>query len=126
MFGAVTARAEAQVIRIACLYALLDQSTLITPAHLEAALAVWGYCKASARFIFGDATGDAVADDILVALRRAVTHELSRTDIRNLFQRNQTKGRIDQALSTLAERGLADTYTWKNGSQSTEMWRTRR
>jgi len=40
LFGAVTARAEAQVLRLSALYALLDRSTLIRPAHLVAALAV--------------------------------------------------------------------------------------
>ena len=68
MFGAITSRAEAQVMRMACIYALLDQSVLIRKPHLEAALAVWGYAEDSARHVFGDATGDPVADQIRTAL----------------------------------------------------------
>ena len=37
LFGAVTARAEAQTMRLACLYALLDSSPIIRFEHLEAA-----------------------------------------------------------------------------------------
>ena len=44
LFGAVTSRAEAQVMRIACLYALLDKSPEVRPEHLRAGLAVWKYC----------------------------------------------------------------------------------
>src|SRR5262245_37008326 len=40
LLGAITARAEAQVIRLATLYALLDNSTRIEVAHLKAG---WRY-----------------------------------------------------------------------------------
>ena len=69
LFGAVTSRAEAQVMRVACLYALLDGSSLVRAVHLRAGLALWEYAEASARFIFGDALGDPMADEILRALR---------------------------------------------------------
>ena len=70
LYGSVTGRAEAQVIRLALLYALLDQQTEICVEHLQAGLAIWDYADASARYIFGDATGDPVKDTILAALRR--------------------------------------------------------
>ena len=40
MFGAVTARAEAQTLRLAMLYALADCSYEIRRTHVESALAV--------------------------------------------------------------------------------------
>ena len=58
LFGAITARAEPQTVRLAMLYALLDGSSRIRCRHLEAALALWDYCDASARFLFGNMTGD--------------------------------------------------------------------
>ena len=64
------ARAEAQVIRLSLVYALLDGKDVIDTAHLKAAMAVWAYCDELATQIFGDSIGDPVADDILVALRR--------------------------------------------------------
>jgi hypothetical protein len=45
-------RAEAQVLRLSAIYAALDRSAFIEPAHLQAALAVWDYCQASARLFF--------------------------------------------------------------------------
>ena len=45
MLGAVTSRAEAQVVRLSCLYALLDSSKVIRRQHMTAALAVWRYCE---------------------------------------------------------------------------------
>ncbi len=52
-FGMTTSRGHAQTLRLSLLYALLDGSDTITAEHLRAALAVWAYCEASARCIFG-------------------------------------------------------------------------
>src|SRR5437762_3189358 len=65
MLGAITGRAEAQVMRLSAIYALLDKSRLIRPEHHRAALAVWKYCEESACWIFGTNTGDRNADKIL-------------------------------------------------------------
>lgn len=68
LLGAIISRAEAQVMRLACLYALLDFSYFVRPEHLKAALALWEYCEASCQYIFGDTLGDPVADEILSRL----------------------------------------------------------
>jgi hypothetical protein len=65
LFGAVVARAEAQTIRLALIYALLDSAPQIDRNHLNAALAVWAFCEASAQYVFGDMLGDPIADTIL-------------------------------------------------------------
>lgn len=106
MLGAVTARAEAQVLRLSLLYALLDLSPTIRVEHLRAALALWEYAKASAEFIFGNRLGDPVADEILKALRETPLG-LTRTDIYSgLFSRHVPKKRIADALETLLGAGL--------------------
>ena len=84
LLGAVVARAEAQTIRLALIYALLDGSNQIDLPQLEAALAVWEYCEASAAHIFGNLIGDFIADEILCALHRS-PDGLSRNTIRDLF-----------------------------------------
>ena len=71
LLGYVTARAEAQVTRLACLYALADLSTVVRVEHLRAALAVWRFSFESARYQFGDRTGNPVADKIREALQGA-------------------------------------------------------
>src|SRR5262249_2146521 len=44
--GAITARAEAQVLRLSVVYAGLDGTSEIDAPHLEAAWVVWRYCEA--------------------------------------------------------------------------------
>lgn len=123
LFGAVTARAEAQVLRLSVLYAALDGDTEIHPAHLMAALAVWGYCEASARYIFGDALGDPVADRILQMLRQS-PEGLSRTNIYQLFSKHTPAARIEQALGLLQTSGRARCEIKETGGRPLEVWRT--
>ena len=122
MFGALVSRAEAQVVRLACIYALLDRTNIIRPEHLQAALAVWDYCEASVRYIFSDATGDPVADQILAALRHA-PDGLSQTDINNLFGRNLKSGRINQALALLLSMRKVVTVTKETGGRRAVIWK---
>ncbi len=69
MLEATTARAAAQVRRLALIYALLDSKAEVTPDHLRAALAVWRYAVDSAAFLFGTALGDPTADALLAHLK---------------------------------------------------------
>jgi hypothetical protein len=119
LLGAVTSRAEAHVVRLALIYALLDCVRQISVEHLRAALAVWDYCSASARFIWGDALGDPTADEIRRAL--AAT-KLSRTEIRDLFGRNLTAEEIDRALAVLASMGLARSWAETSGGRPVTWW----
>lgn len=105
LFGSIVSRAEAQVIRLAAIYAVMSESNWIERDHLKAALALWSYAEESARYIFGDATGDAVADRIMEALRASGTEGMSRTDMRDLFKRNAKAERIDMALALLSRMG---------------------
>jgi 5S rRNA maturation endonuclease (ribonuclease M5) len=106
VFGAITGRAEAQVMRMALLYALLDCSPQIDVQHLEAALAVWDFCDRSAAFIFGESLGDTTADKILDALRTA-DDGLTRSAVHQLFGGNLRAPEMDRALGTLERLKLA-------------------
>ena len=119
LFGAITARAEAQVLRLSVIYAALDRAKEIGFPHLEAALAVWEYCEASARYIFGDVTGDSVADRILESLR---VGPLTRTAINFLFNRNVNATRINQALALLVNAGLTRQHNEETDGRPSEVW----
>jgi hypothetical protein len=93
LFGNVTARAEAQVRRLACLYALLDESPKVQDKHLLAGLQAWKYCSNSCRSIFGDATGDPTADAILALLKRD-PNGMTRTEMFNHFQKHKRSDEI--------------------------------
>jgi hypothetical protein len=121
LLGALTARAEAQVLRLASIYALLDKSALIRPPHLQAGLSVWRYCEDSCRFIFGARIGYSVADDILAALRRFPTG-LTKTDIHNLFHRHRNSKDINKALLALEQLSLAAVQYEESGGRPVERW----
>jgi hypothetical protein len=102
--GAATSRAEAQVLRLSAIYAALDSTPVIGLPHLQAALAVWDYCYASASLLFGLSTGDAIADRIREAIE-ASGDGLSKYQIRRLFHGHVEGARIDAALETLEALG---------------------
>jgi hypothetical protein len=122
LFGSVIARAEAHTARLAMMFALLDLRREIGVEHLEAALAVWRYCEASARYIFGDAIGNAMADDILRALRQLGHDGMTRTEISNLFGRNRSADRIGPALALLLQHGKARRVQRETPGRPVEVW----
>jgi hypothetical protein len=123
LLGAVTSRAEAQTMRLACLYALLDSSKVIKEVHLRAALAVWEYAEKSARHIFGDSLGDPIVDELLKALRNNAPG-LTRTEIRDVFGRNRRADEIERALAVLLENGLVQRQVEETGvrGRPSERW----
>ena len=122
LLGAVLSRGEAQVTRLSLIYALLDRATMIRADHLTAALALWEYCEASARHVFGDSLGDPVADEMLRALR-ASPDGLTRNDLVNLFSRHQDGARIGRALAELLELGAVQMAREATGGRPAERWR---
>jgi hypothetical protein len=121
LFGSLTARSEAQVLRLSMVYALLDCSAEIQPVHLTAALALWNYSEDSVRYIFGERLGDPIADRLLDALR--TSGELTETELHNLFKRNQRAERIHQALQLLQSTGLAVVEEHPSGGRPTRVWK---
>lgn len=116
------ARGDVHTRRLAMLFALLDGSNLIGTEHLDAALAVWDYCRASARYLFG-AEGavdnarelNAVQrdrkhfEDDLTALDNALTRcgRLSRTEQRAVFSNNRSAHYVGLLRKELVSRGQA-------------------
>lgn len=119
--GAILARAEAHVLRFSMIYALLDGSPLIRVPHLNAVLALWRYAEESARIIFGDATGDAVADRILSAIKDGPMMEV---EINDLFKRNVKADRLKRSLKYLAELGRIKSVKVDTGGRPATQWST--
>ncbi len=121
LLGAMTARAEAQVVRLASVYALLDKSQIISEQHLKAALEVWRYCEDSCRYIFGESLGDPIADKLILELHQA-PDGLSRTKIHHLFKGHETATQINRALAQLEQLGAARKERRKTGGRPLETW----
>ncbi|HEV2038368.1 MAG TPA: hypothetical protein VGQ96_07165, partial [Candidatus Eremiobacteraceae bacterium] len=123
MHGAVTARAEAQAIRLALVYCLLDGADQIDLAHLMAALAVWRYCDVTAKHVFGASLGDLVADELMRRFKQAGDAGMTRTEIRDVFGRNKSADQIGAALALLLKKAQVRCEMVSSGGRPTEVWR---
>ena len=119
--GAATSRAEAQVLRLSAIYAALDSSSVVGVPHLQAALAVWDYCSASASLLFGDSTGDPIADRIREALEES-PQGLSKNQIRRLFHGHIHCDRIDAALEQLVLLDAASCHSEPTAGRPYTLW----
>jgi hypothetical protein len=119
--GSLTGRAEAHVLRLSVIYAVLDRSPVVRPEHLAAALAVWEYADESVRCVFGDSTGNPLADDILALLRNAPSG-MTRTEVREMAGKNLPADRITQALGVLLGLNLARFERRETGGRPVELW----
>jgi hypothetical protein len=111
--GALCGRAEAHVLRLSLLYALLDSSSVIRPEHLQAALAVWDYRERSIEHVFGGASGDADRERILGAL---VSGPMTVTDLRRLFSNNRDGEWIKAKMAMLVRDGSV-VQSFKDGDR---------
>jgi hypothetical protein len=127
--GALLSRAEAHVTRLSCLYAVLDKSRTVQAKHLLAALALWDYAEASARFVFGDRLGDTESEKLLAALRGA-PDGLSRTEISaEVFGGHKRRPQIVALLAellTLGEIHRAPKEPGAGPGRKPEVWRAGR
>ena len=108
MAGKVLSRAEAQVMRLACVYAVLDGSLLVRLEHLKAAGALWDYCESSVRLVFGDALGDSNVEKLLAALKAASPNGMTKSEINvKVFGRHKKAAEMATILSDLLTAGLS-------------------
>jgi Protein of unknown function (DUF3987) len=107
--GAIMSRAEAQVLRLSMLYALMDSSAIIEASHLQAALAFWDYSEQSVSLIFDDLLGDPNVDRVWDYLR--TLGKLNKSLIHNILGRNASTREIDRIIEVLQTLRRAE---WKN------------
>jgi hypothetical protein len=121
LYAAATGRAEAQTLRLSMLYALLDGSPVIDIPHLLAAYALWDYCDASAKIIFGQAeTNNPLEKFLLETIRK-----MPGAHRKALYK--TTGGHISAeamvgALAGLRDRGLVRCETAATGGRPAERW----
>ena len=105
MFGAVTERASAHILRLSMIYALVDQSATILLDHVNAAKAVWDYCEQSARLLFGKRNGDVLDDRILDEIKQQPG--ISQRDLQRKFTHSiPKKALLVPRLASLRDEGL--------------------
>lgn len=123
--GSLTARAEAQLLRLAVLYAALDGSTTVEIAHLDAAQAVWAFCERSVTELFAPETiDDRLARTLLAALAER-PEGLDGTQQRDLFARHVSGERLAKLRRDLESRGLVSTHKERTAGRSRLVTRLR-
>jgi hypothetical protein len=120
MVGAICGRAEAQVLRLSLLYALLDCAPAIAREHLLAAVALFDYCAAGAKRIFGGRLGLTMLDAILSALQERTRMVMD--DIYRLFGRHKSKNEIQVALTALETAGKIRSVVEQSGGRPRQVW----
>jgi hypothetical protein len=127
LLGAVTTRADSHVSRLALLYALLASEAVIRVPHLMGALAVWDYSERTCTYLFGESTGNEVADSVKELLEEAHPGGVTRTEMRNHFKRNLKPGQLEEALAVLSGAGAADYLKEQTGERGkpAEIWFSR-
>ena len=117
--NAATARAAANVVRLSVIYALLDCADTIRPEHLRAALAVWQYCEASARFVFGGQESDPVQQKIIENLK---TGSMTQTQINDLFGGHVSTTKLREKLEMLSAKGRIGCRDEKTATRTRKEW----
>jgi Protein of unknown function (DUF3987) len=129
-FRAMARRAETHVIRLALTYAIADGSTLVSQAHIDAAIALWSYCARSTERIFGTPIGG-LAPKVDPKRRGQLFEYLHRSDgwVRRseimadgLFRNNVRKADFDAIVEALEADGLIEERTIRDtgGAPRTE------
>ena len=108
LLGGMVNRAEAQVRRLAMVYALLDCRGEVDTPHLLAALDLWRYCEATAGYLFGGATQkqDNELTD-LVALIRESGGTMTLREIREKRRKYRPAGAAEAIVEKLVAAGMA-------------------
>jgi hypothetical protein len=124
--GSIIARSDAHVLRLTMLFTALDNSALMEPMHLHAAIAFWQFCERSALWAFGEKTGNKAADKVYWALQRE-PKGMTRTQISmEVFNNHASKTTLDIAFSTLVDANLATLKSERGarGDKPTQRWFT--
>ena len=120
LVGCVINRSEAQVLRLAMIYCLLDGGRVIRLPHLESALAFWNYCQASAELIFHGRQQDNTAQKILEALQEK---NLTGKEINRLFHSHVSKETLDVILSELLASGRIEKSQESTGGRPVTIYK---
>ena len=112
--GSIINRAEAQTMRLALIYALLDGQDGIGVLHLQSALALWQYAQDSALYIFGDRAVDPLEEKVLTALKQG---PLTATELSRVFSGHVPKERLQPLLQQLEAQQRITVSKEKNGGR---------
>ena len=98
--GAATARAEAQILRLSIVYALLDGSGVIDVPHIDAAYGFWRYCEKSVALIFANTGVDSVAAKIETVVEQAGPAGIRRSDLQKVLSNHLDQSKLTHLIES--------------------------
>lgn len=102
----LTTRAAPYIWRLAMIYALLDQSKIIKVEHVRAAVAVVEYSIQTVRYVWGNSTGNKLADAIVEILRNEESGKATRTSLNKTLSGGHVMADdISNAIKVLVDQG---------------------
>lgn len=127
LLGIMVARAPRHVLRIALVHALVEASPRVERRHVDAALALWRYCRASAALVCEGVAGPSrdLSAELLAGITAAGTRGLSLTEQIDLFGRNVAASRLRSAREALEERGQVVSKKERRGDSARAITITR-
>lgn len=124
-FGATIARAEAQTLRLALVFALLDCSGTIGQVHLLRAVAVWQYCRDSAAYLFGALSTDKMVERVAKIITEAGAQGISQADLSKALNRHVKGDRLAAILAELQSAGRVTQTRVDTPGRPAVIWRAR-
>ncbi len=119
----ITSRAEPYVLRLALIYALLDQSEVINVQHLKSGLACWNYCDTSAEQIFCSQTKDKSDITRQKLLERLKDGPCTLTQLHEALNRNTSAEKLKELIRSLEQNGLVQQSQQKpKTGRPSEVW----
>lgn len=110
-------RAAPYCLRIAALYAVLGGQEQLGRPELMAAAALVRYSVASAKFVLADQTRNPRMDRLRRAVDQADRKGLTRTEVSNLFSRNEAAKMLDSLIIELVSSGQYEEFTVPTGGR---------
>ena len=117
LLGSLIAHDAAQVLRLSVAYALASGAQSIDVPHVEAAWALWQYCRESAAQIFGDLSGNPLADKLLKAIQAAGPEGLDARRRDRATSGNADKAKLNAALDYLVRCGKVVRHVESTGGR---------
>lgn len=119
-----TERASPYVLRMALIFAILDDEDCIEPRHLASAVAVWQYAQDSAAYIFGSESNglSPYAEKVYDFISKS-RGEVLKKDVWEAIGKHWNKRRMDNAIDDLCAMGIVEAESQPTGGRPGQVLR---
>ena len=117
LYGKMIGRGPVQILKMALIFAVLNNSKVVGIPEIEAAIEVWNYCEASAHYLFSGVQSNSTQRKIIRALENA-DNGLTKSDILDIFGRHKSAADVDEEMDELKKEGLVRVTSESTGGRN--------